>query len=144
MAWYLCTIASTSKNNWNLCKRSLTWGISTRSGYASGDRARKGDYLLFWLGGEGFVGTAEVKEDTRAPISDNEVPWSGGRSQYGLVIPLTNVRIFEKPLKLTFENRVQNKTGLEQFVFQRGYMPISDTAAMTAVSEAKKLNNQLF
>lgn len=135
MAWYLCTIASSSKKNWDLCQQSLTWGISTKSGFASGDKARKGDNLIFWIGGIGFVGTARAAEDTRPPINKKEVPWLGGQVQYGLVIPLDEIKLFRKPLKLTFENRKQRKTGLEQFVFQRGYMPITDEVAKIVLSE---------
>lgn len=129
MAWYLCTIASSSKKNWDLCKQSKTWGILTKGGYASGDRARKDDHLLFWLGGVGYVGHAKVIENTRPPINSEEVPWMGGQERYGLVIPLEAIQVFKKPIMLKFINRRQEVTGLDQSMFQRGYMPIIDLVA---------------
>lgn len=129
MGWYLCTIASTSRKNWELCKVSQTWGINTKSEYASKDRARKGDNLLFWLGGKGFVGHARVSGNTRPPFSSDEAPWEGGQEKYGLVIPLEEFIEFESPKMLKFINRRQDKTGLDQSMFQRGYMPIPDVSA---------------
>ncbi len=129
MAWYLCTISSRSKENWHYCKKSSTWGIQTLGEYASKDRARKNDNLLFWIGGVGYVGVAKVKRDTRVPSSDDEVPWAGGKQRFGLIIPFNNLNEFENPLLFRFENRIQDKTGLDQSYFQRGYMPINDSVA---------------
>jgi hypothetical protein len=134
MSWYLCTIAATSKRNWELCLDSKTWGISTQSGFASKDMAREGDYLLFWLAKIGFVGFAEVAADTRPPVSSGEVPWLGGATKYGLVVPLKNINQFNPPIKLNFEGRTQEKTKLDQYMFQRGYMPIPDEAANSVVA----------
>ena len=131
MSWYLCTIASTASVNWSLCKSSKTWGILTTGGYSSHDRARKGDNLLFWLAGIGYVGFAEVIENTRAPENELEVPWDGGKARYGLVIPLSEVVEFKSPVLLKFANRKQMITGLDQSMFQRGYMPITDVAAIS-------------
>jgi hypothetical protein len=133
MGWYLCTVASTSQKNWELCKNSLTWGINTKGDYSSKDKARKGDFLLFWLGGKGFVGYAKVLEDTRAPNRPEEVPWNGGQATYGLIIPLVDLVEFESPRMLKFVNRKQTKTGLDQSMFQRGYMPINDVAAAAVI-----------
>lgn len=133
MGWYLCTIASTSKRNWELCKVSKTWGINTKAEYSSKDRARKDDNILFWLGGKGFIGYAKVSEDMRPPISPDETPWMGGREIYGLVIPLEDLIEFETPKMLKFINRRQDKTGLDQSMFQRGYMPITDVSAQTVI-----------
>jgi hypothetical protein len=129
VSWYLCTISASSKRNWSLCKESLTWGISTASGFASSDRAKLGDALLFWVATIGYVGMAQVLEDVRPPNSILEVPWLGGQKKYGLVIPIGNLREFSPPLKLGFNGRKQIGTELDQSTFQRGYMPISDKAA---------------
>lgn len=134
MGWYLCTIASTSKINWELCKKSKTWGINTKGQYSSKDKARKDDQLLFWLGGKGFVGFATVSEHMRAPKDIDEVPWMGGPERYGLVIPFTQLIEFEKPRMLKFLNRKQEKTGIDQSMFQRGYMPITDASANAVLS----------
>jgi len=125
----LCSIASSSKINWKLCKDSLTWGLITTSQYASGDRARKDDSLLFWLAGTGYVGFGKVSEDTRPPKSILEAPWLGGQDRYGLVIPLSEIWEFNPPLLLKFNNRKQQLTQLDQSMFQRGFMPITDFAA---------------
>jgi hypothetical protein len=129
LTWYLCTISSSSKKNWALCKESLTWGLITSSQYGSGDRARKGDTLLFWLAGTGYVGFGEVLEDTRPPKNASEVPWQGGSERYGLIIPLSGITEIHPPLLLKFINRKQELTRLDQSMFQRGFMPITDVAA---------------
>ena len=129
MTWYLCTISASSKNNWKLSKESRTWGLITTSQYGSGDRARKDDYLLFWLAGTGYVGYGKVAENTRAPKSNSEVPWQGGQERYGLVIPLSEIFEFDPPQLLRFVNRRQQFTELDQSMFQRGFMPITDNAA---------------
>ena len=134
LGWYLCTIAAGSKRNWDLCKISKTWGVNTNSEYVSKDRARKDDNLLFWLGGKGYLGYAKVTEDMRPPISREETPWVGGQQIYGLVIPLELLVEFEVPRKLRFTNRIQDKTGLEQSMFQRGYMPITDLSAQVVIN----------
>lgn len=129
MSWYLCTISATSKKNWELCKISGTWGISSGPGFASRDRARSGDNLLFWLGSVGYVGTAVVSENSRPPLTDEEVPWFGGRDRFGLIIPFIELLEFHPPRKIGFTGRVQKGTSLDQSVFQRGFMPINDSAA---------------
>ena len=140
MSWYLCTIASKSKENWKLCKESNTWGIITSSGYSSGDRARKGDRLLFWLGGTGYVGHGEVGEDTRPPLSNSEVPWQGGQERFGLVIPINGITEFATPIFLKFSNRKQEGTKIDQSLFQRGFMPINDSSADVVLNFSLKID----
>ena len=57
----------------------------------------------------------------------------GGQERYGLVIPLKELTVFEAPKMLKFINRRQEKTGLDQSMFQRGYMPITDVSANAAM-----------
>lgn len=139
MSWYLCTIASGAKENWKLCIDSKTWGIITTNRYSSGDRARKGDQLLFWLAGTGYVGFGKVSQDTRPPVSSDEVPWQGGQERFGLVIPMTEVIQFDSPILLKFTNRKQEGTQIDQSMFQRGFMPINDRAANLILMKAKFL-----
>jgi len=129
MSWFLCTISSTSKINWQKCKDVGMWGIATSTGYASNDSARNGDSLLFWISGVGYVGYADVVEDTRRPTNSSETPWLGGSSKYGLVIPMKIVSEMIPPLKLKFEGGKQIGTGILQAYFQRGFMPIKDDSA---------------
>jgi EVE domain len=136
MAWYLCTISASSKRNWELCKESQTWGINTSAGYASMDKARKKDNLLFYLATVGFIGFAEVAEDTRPPKSSAEAPWLGGISRFGLVIPLKPIKEFSKPYKLKFIDKKQEITNLDNSMFQRGYMPINDSVGELIVDLA--------
>ena len=133
MAWFLCTISSTSKSNWQKCKDANMWGIATSTGFASNDVARKGDSLLFWLSGIGFVGYSNVTETTRRPKEASETPWLGGADKYGLVIPMKLVKEIHPPLKLKFIDGRQEKTGILQPYFQRGFMPINDSAANVVI-----------
>lgn len=137
MTWYLCTIASSSKINWKLTIQSKTWGLITSSSYGSGDRSRQDDSLLFWLAGSGYVGFGKVSEDTRAPKNISEVPWQGGSERYGLVIPMSEIIEFENPIMLKFQNRKQLLTNLDQSMFQRGFMPITNNAANEVLSLAQ-------
>jgi hypothetical protein len=137
MTWYLCTISSSSKINWKLTIQSKSWGLITSSRYGSGDRSRQGDSLLFWLAGSGYVGFGNVSEDTRAPKNISEVPWQGGSERYGLVIPMSEIIEFEKPIMLKFQNRKQLLTNLDQSMFQRGFMPITNNAANEVLSLAR-------
>jgi hypothetical protein len=137
MTWYLCTIASSSKINWKLTIQSKTWGLITSSSYGSGDRSRQDDSLLFWLAGSGYVGFGNVSEDTRAPKNISEVPWQGGSERYGLVIPMSEIIEFENPIMLKFQNRKQLLTNLDQSMFQRGFMPITNNAANEVLSLAQ-------
>ena len=136
MSWYLCTISSTARLNWQLCKESNTWGIITTNRYSSGDRARKGDHLLFWLAGTGYVGFGQVSENTRPPLSGIETPWEGGKDRFGLVIPMFAITEFVSPIHLKFVNRKQQETGIDQNMFQRGFMPINDTSAHIVLNRA--------
>lgn len=137
MSWYLCTIASTAKLNWQLCRESKTWGIITTNRYSSGDRARKGDHLLFWLAGTGYVGFGQVSENTRPPLSSIETPWEGGKDRFGLVIPLSGITEFTFPIHLKFINRKQQETQIDQNMFQRGFMPINDISAHIVLNRAE-------
>ena len=136
MSWYLCTIASSAKVNWRLCKESNTWGIITTNRYSSGDRARKDDHLLFWLAGTGYVGFGQVSENTRPPLSSMETPWEGGRDRFGLVIPISEIIEFPVPIHMKFVNRKQQDTQFDQSMFQRGFMPITDNSAHLVLGRA--------
>jgi hypothetical protein len=134
VAWYLCTLSSGSKN-WELCKRFNLWGINTSSGFASSDRARKKDFLLFWRAGIGYVARAEVVEDSRPPISEVEAPWLGGTQRYGLIVPFSHLQEFPSPVLLRFQNNKQELTLLNQSAFQRGFIPINDSVAEKVLSQ---------
>jgi hypothetical protein len=139
MAWYLCTIAASSKGNWQKCIDSGMWGIATSADNTRIDPAREGDELLFWLAGSGYCGYAKVLENTRKPKDSSETPWLGGMSRYSLVVPMKVVREFKTPLKMKFANGKQELTGILQPYFQRGYMPISDDSAQSVIDLAKEL-----
>ena len=114
------------------------WGIATSTGYASNDSARKGDQLLFWISGVGYVGYADVIENTRRPADPGETPWLGGSTKYGLVIPMKMATEIQPPLKLKFEDGRQIGTGILQAYFQRGFMPINDDSANVVIELLSK------
>lgn len=115
--------------NWEICREYALWGIKTSSGFASVDRARKGDNLLFWRSKIGFAATALVTEDSRTPQTPNETPWPGGMKTYGIVIPFSNLKEFETPVYLKFHLYKQEITGLSSSALQRGFVPITDKIA---------------
>lgn len=137
MSWYLCTISAGS-NNWELCRKSSTWGINTSSGFASSDRARKNDSLLFWRAGIGYVAQALVSEDCRSPRSKQEAPWLGGPQKFGLIIPFVNLVEFSEPILLRFSNNRQERTLLPHSALQRGFIPINDSTAEVVLALVNK------
>jgi len=138
MSWYLCTLSAGSKN-WELCKKSGTWGINTAAGFASSDRARKNDSLLFWRAGIGYVAHALVSEDCRPPITKEEAPWLGGPQKFGLVIPFVNLHEFVKPVLLRFQDNKQEQTLLPPSALQRGFIPINDSIAGVVLALSRSL-----
>ena len=116
MAWLLATIGKSDSRNWEICKEHNLWGISVLGESDFIHKASKGDNLLFWVSGKGFVGTAVAIEDTRVPRGPEETPWRGGNSRYGFIIPV--------------------KTGIPLAYFRRGFQPIGDVQAKIVLDEA--------
>lgn len=136
MAWLLATIGKSDSRNWEICKEHNLWGISVLGESDFIHKASKGDNLLFWVSGKGFVGTAVATEDTKVPKGPEETPWRGGNARYGFIIPVKFDREFNKPIKLNFSNNVQEKTGIPLAYFRRGFQPIGDVQAKIVLDEA--------
>jgi hypothetical protein len=108
MAWILATIGKSDTRNWEICKEHNLWGISVLGKNNFIHKASRGDSLLFWVGGKGFVGTAVATEDSRVPSGPEEIPWRGGNSRYGFINYLTTSNgkketlpgLFSLPLQL--------------------------------------------
>jgi len=129
MAWILCTISAQSKGNWEICKEAKMWGVSTYANYGGIPKAKKGDHLLFWLAGAGYVGVGKVTEDCRPPFGPSETPWPEGRHRYGLVVPMKLIIDLKKPHWIAFKNGRQEISGIALPVFRRGYKSIQNSQA---------------
>ena len=139
MAWILATIGKSDTRNWEICKEHNLCGISVLGKNNFVHKASRGDSLFFWVGGKGFVGTAVATEDSRVPSGPEEIPWRGGNSRYGFIIPIEFDREFNKPIKLNFSNNIQEKTGIPLAYFRRGFQPIGDIQAEKVLDEASLL-----
>lgn len=127
MSWFLCTISRHEPSNWGKCKEIGLWGVP---GSVSAVReVKRGDRLLFWIGGKGYVGYGVVTEDGRVPQARQEAPWPGGLARWNYVIPIRVQVEIEQPLRLKFARSVQEQTGFSASRFQRGFSPIEDIPA---------------
>ena len=140
MGWILCTVSAQSKNNWEICKESKLWGISTYGHYGGIPKAKKGDRLLFWVASEGYAGVGEVTEDCRPPKGPSEAPWPEGMHRYGLIVPMKLLLDMKTKYWVPFKNGRQEITGIAQPVFRRGYKSIPDSQAEIIFEILKKSN----
>lgn len=129
MGWLLATISKTEKKNWDLCKSVGLWGISVQGENNYIPKAEKDDFLLFWVGGVGFVGVGKASEKMRVPLNEAEIPWRGGLTRYGFVVPFKLVDEFTPAILLPFKDNFQVETGIPLAYFRRGFQPITDAQA---------------
>lgn len=132
MTWFIGAIAKESAHNWDLCKDIKLFGISTGGRKVGASNIKKGDKLLIWLGGSGFIGIADITGNPRNPISREEAPWGGGLHRFGLVFPIKVVYEPKAPVWLGFKDGKQEKTGMPQFTLRKGFGSIPDSAAIAA------------
>jgi hypothetical protein len=126
--WFLCTIGSKTPDNWMLCKQVGLYGINR----PRNDRphAEVGDQLLVWQGGAGYIAQAAVTGPVRSPSNKNEAPWPGGPDRFAHVVPIEVLFEVTSPLMLPFVGNEQSGTGFTKGIFQRGFSPIPEEAAM--------------
>jgi hypothetical protein len=133
MAWYLCTISKNEPSNWGKCKDVGLWGVP--GVVKAAKEAKRGDRLLFWMGGRGYIGYGVVMEQGRVPQGRDEVPWPGGLGRWTYVIPMRVLVEAKKPVRLKFHRSVQDQTGFTAAKFQRGFAPINDEPAQRVAEE---------
>jgi hypothetical protein len=137
MTWYVAVIAKESVRNWQLCKDIGLWGISTSGRPKIAGRVRKGDKLVVWQSGAGWIAYANVTADSRAPIGKEETPWGGGLYRFGLVVPTSVVFEPKSPKFLPFKDRQQTITGLPLFTLRRGFSMIPDEIGKKILREMR-------
>ena len=132
MTWFVGAIAKESAHNWGLCKDISHFGISTGGRKVGVSNIKKGDKLLVWLGGTGFIGIAKITGVPRNPVSREEAPWGGGLHRFGLIFPIEVVFEPKAPIWLGFQDGKQEKTGMAQMALRRGFSAITDSAGEAA------------
>ena len=99
MASFVCVIAKSNPENWELCKKYNRWGI--RSSAVSINHAKKikrGDRLFIWIGGVGYVGLAESEVDEPIEVTDSTHDvWNGMDCTY--IIPWKLIKVDRKVRK---------------------------------------------
>jgi len=139
---YICWISPKNKENWDICKEHSMWGIGKNSPVANNHckKIRKGDRLYIWVGGLGYVATAEVVVN-RPIFVDNvnfTAPWKG---QFSYLIPWKIIKELEKPIYLNFNlpGKVQEKTKIEQGKTNGGFCEINEyqSEALQEIFELK-------
>lgn len=133
MAWYLCTISRHEPRNWERCKEAGLWGVPGESKAAR--EVKKGDQLLFWMGGRGYIGFGQVTDLGRVPLRRDEVPWAGGLARWSYIIPMRVQVEIKQPVRLKFSHSVQELTGFAATHFQRGFASIADKPAQTVAEQ---------
>jgi len=141
MSWYVAAISKQSTHNWNLCKDVGLFGISTQGRRVNISNIEKGDKILVWIGGKGFVARATINSVPRPPIDKSETPWGGGLYRFGLVIPISVDLEVERPIWLGFQNGKQAETGMSQFALRKSFSLIEDSVAQKIDSLLR--NNQV-
>lgn len=134
MSWYVAAISKQSTHNWDLCKDVGLFGISTQGRRVNITNVEKGDKILVWIGGKGFVARATINSVPRPPRDKGETPWGGGLHRFGIVIPISVDIEVESPIWLGFKDGKQIDTGMSQFALRKSFSLIDD-------SVAKKIDN---
>lgn len=132
MTYFVGAIAKESAHNWDLCKEIKLFGISTGGRKVGASNIKKGDKLLVWLGGSGYIAVATVAGVPRNPVSREEAPWGGGLHRFGLVFPIKVDFEPNDPVWLGFKNGKQERTELPQFSIRKGFSSVPDAAGRAA------------
>jgi len=138
-SWFICTISKEGFKNWEICKEISAWGIA-----ASGDRkpkldrVKKGDHLVFYAAGKGFIATAIVTGAMKRPTTKDEAPWAGGIYRYGAIVPFKILIELTDPLKIPFTNMMFEDTQIHTSRLQKGFSMISGVDGNSLYERMKK------
>ena len=123
MASFVCVIAKSNPENWELCKKYNRWGIrSSPVSINHAKKIKKGDRLFIWIGGVGYVGLAESEVDEPIEVTDSTHDvWNGMDCTY--IIPWKLIKEIEPEL-LNFTDRSQEETRIPQPWMQNGFFQI--------------------
>lgn len=125
-SWFICTISKEGFKNWEICKNISAWGIA-----ASGDRkpkldsVKKGDHLVIYAAGKGFISTAVVTGPMKRPTTKEQAPWAGGVYRYGAIVPFKILIELSEPLKIPFTKMFFDRTQIHTSRLQKGFSMIS-------------------
>lgn len=136
MSWFICAISGKSPQNWDMCKEIGLYGISSYNAKIRHE-VNVGDDLIFWLTKKGFLGSATVTGQPRAPKGPAEVPWAGGIYRFSIVLPFSLDFECKEPVFIPFEKGRQKETGISAFSLQRGFALITDKAGEIATKAMK-------
>lgn len=123
--WFVCTLSSSSANNWKICKEVGLWGIPTNGKKYNLQTAKSGDYLIFYLAGAGFLGLGIVTGKMKIPVDKSEAPWGGGIFRYGVVLPFRLITESLTPTKISFIDNKIPGTKISATLLRRGFAIIS-------------------
>jgi hypothetical protein len=129
MNYFICTISSTAKHNWEICKTNNLWGIPTGNRKMKLPEVNKDDKLIVYQAGAGVVAIAKVTEPIRRPMSKEEAPWAGGVFRYGAIIPIKIIKEWEQPQVLTFINGMIDGTKVSVSALRAGFRLLSNKDA---------------
>lgn len=123
---YVYTILGKSPRNCELCRETGMYGIP---GHNRKQSARKGERIVIWMGGNGYIAEVEIAADPRIPQSRDEAPWPGGLYTYGWVIPFKIALEVKNGVTFPFVGQQQQRTGVSKAGLQRSLALVSAEGA---------------
>jgi len=121
MRYFVATISPKYPKNYDQCKSLGLWGMTSLK--AEAELVKKGDRVLFYLGGIGFVAEAEVLESVHKLSGDDWKPYDPRDFTWGFKIKF--LREFEQPRRYKFPGGVNKEIGIKSSDFQfKAFFPI--------------------
>lgn len=114
MKYFIATISPRFPKNYDTCKALGLWGMTNLK--ADAELVRKGDKILFYLGGIGFISIAEAEETVRKLSGNDWKPYDPRDFKWGFKIKF--LEEFDKPRRYRFPGGKNPETGIKSSDFQ--------------------------
>lgn len=137
ISWFICTISSGARHNWDIAKEFKLWGIPTSGRKVDLSLAKKNDNLIFYLASKGLVAHAHLTGGMKVPMSKEDAPWAGGVYRYGVVMPFNLDLELTTPLLKPFKNNLIEGTNISTVGLRKGFTRISSDDGLTLVNAMK-------
>lgn len=121
MRYFVATISPKFPKNYDQCKLLGLWGMTSKK--ADAELVSKGDKILFYLGGVGFVSEAEALEKLRDLSGNDWKPYDSRDFNWGFKVKF--VKEFESPKHYRFPSGQNPIIGIRSSDFQfKGFFQI--------------------
>jgi len=114
MKYFIATISPRFPKNYDTCKALGLWGMTNLK--VDAELVRKGDKILFYLGGVGFISIAEAEESVRKLSGNDWKPYDPRNFEWGFKIKF--IEEFDEPHRYSFPGGKNPETGIRSSDFQ--------------------------